>query len=152
MKISVMPNFLRNHIRRQQSAKAELQAVLQLQQLIDQRQINVPYRFAMPREGLEYALSARPDLAGPSHYVLGPNRIGSKIPNIVPAGEGQMHLGKAPPGLGDQTQIGRQLLIFPRLLAGRDQPLLVDKAVEIARSYGPAVPLILNKSMDNTDS
>ena len=58
MKISVMPNFLRNHIRRQQGAKAELQAVLQLQQLIDQRQINVPYRFAMPREGLEYALGA----------------------------------------------------------------------------------------------
>ena len=42
MKISVMPNFLRNHIRRKQSAKAELQAVLQRQQLIDQREIDVP--------------------------------------------------------------------------------------------------------------
>src|SRR6266480_5619761 len=152
MKIAVMPNFLRNHIRRKQSAKAELQAVLQRQQLIDQREIDVPYRFAMPRKGFEDALGARPDLASPSHDVVGPNRIGRKIRNIVPAGEGQMHFGKASPGLRDQTQIGRQLLTFTRPLAGREQPLLVDKAVEIARSYCPAVPLILNKRMDDTDS
>ena len=44
------------------------------------------------------------------------------------------------------------MFAFVRLLAGREQPLLVDKAVEIARSYCPAVPLILNKRMDDTDS
>ena len=60
MKIAVMPDFLRNHIRRQQSAKAELQAVLQRQQLIDQREIDLPNRFSMVREGLENALGARP--------------------------------------------------------------------------------------------
>src|SRR5437667_4682233 len=101
MKIAVMPDFLRNHIRRQQSAQAELHAVLQRQQLIDQREINLPYHFSMLREGLENALGALPDLASPSHYVLGPNGIGSKVRNIVPAGESQMHLGEASPGLRD---------------------------------------------------
>src|SRR5436190_13653817 len=106
----------------------------------------------MLRERFEDALSARPDFVGPGDYVVGPNRIRSKIRNVVPAGEGQMHLGKASPGLRNHTQIGWELLTFARLLATGEQPLLVDKAVEIARSYCPAVPLILNKRMDNSDS
>src|SRR5215470_8075609 len=106
----------------------------------------------MPREGVEYTLGARPDLGPPNRYILGPNRVRREIRNVVPAGKGQMHLGKTSPSLRDQTQIGRQLFTFARLLAAREQPLLVKKAVEIARSYCPAVPLILNKSMDNTDS
>ena len=77
------------------------------------------------------ALGAEQDIVDPALHVLRPRRLRREFGKLAVAGERDMHLGDAPPGLRHVAQIGDLLLAFAGMLARRQQALLVDKAVEI---------------------
>ena len=123
------------------------QGVALRQQLVDQRRGRLPSdRVAPLPQRVEHALGAGHDVAR-SSAATSSGRIGSgaKSGSSSAAGEREMHLGDAPSGLRHVAQIGDLLLAFAGMFARREQPLLLDEAVEIGRGHGPGVALVLRR-------
>ena len=117
---------------RQHRVEAIRQALLQRQQPVDQRPIGFLQRVAPLPERVGDTFGAEQDIVDPALHVLRPRRLRHEFGKLAVAGERDMHLAGAPPGLRHVAQIGDLLLAFTGMIGRRQQALLVDKAVEIA--------------------
>src|SRR6266478_9986881 len=63
----------------------------------------------------------------------------------------EMHLGGAPTVMLHVAQVGGLFLALAAMFSGREQTMIVDKAVKIRRTDRPAVALIFDQGMNGRD-
>ena len=132
---------------RQQRFQQIRQGRLQRQQLVDQRAVGVPQRFPALPERIEDAPGAQHQIVDPALHVVAAGRLRREFGKLAVAGERDMHLGHAPPGLRHVAQIGDLFLALAGMHARRQQALLLDEAVEIGRaSRSRASPWLATKA------
>ena len=127
------------------------QGRLQRQHLVGQRPVGFLQRFPPLPERIENAPGAEHQVVDPALHVVAAGRLRREFGKLAVAGERDMQLGDAPPGLRHVAQIGDLLLALAGVHARRQQALLLDEAIEIGRAHGPEVALIGDEGVNDAD-
>ena len=153
MEVAVVADIEPVDIARQQRLQPIRQGRLLRQQLVGQRHGRPPSANRADASARRTRVRRAPGYR-PIQRCTSSGRVGSgaKSGMSLLAGERDVHLGDAPSGLRHVAQIGSLFLAFAGMFARRQQPLFVDKAIEIGRRHGPGVALVGHEGMDDTRS